>query len=199
MAKSWYILHTFTGYENKIEKTIRQYLDQRELDPEVVLEVHVPMETIEELKVGKDGKTTKKSRKVNFMPGYLLLCLELTDERETPTSQPKWKEACAKLRRIKGVTGFVGTNPNEKPRPISKAEADNLRQKMGLIKGGKPAHVKQSFNVDDEVKITDGPFATFTGVIKEVMIEKEMLKVEVQIFGRPTPVELSFLQAEKVI
>lgn len=191
MSKSWYILHTFTGYENKIEKTIRQYLDTKDIDSAVLTDVRVPMEEVVELKVGKDGKQTKKSRKVNFMPGYLLIEMDLPEMG--------WKATCNQLRRIQGVTGFVGTNPNERPRPISSDEAKNLLQKMGVIKGGKPAHVKQSFNVDDEVKITDGPFATFTGVIKEVMIEKEMLKVEVQIFGRPTPVELSFLQAEKVI
>jgi len=191
MSKSWYILHTFTGYENKIEKMIRQYLDQKEMDSSILTDVRVPMEEITELKVGKDGKQTKKSRKVNFMPGYLLLEMDLPEFG--------WNATCNQLRRIKGVTGFVGTNPNERPRPISPDEAKNLLQKMGIIKGGKPQHVKQSFNVDDTVKITDGPFATFTGVIKEVMIEKEMLKVEVEIFGRPTPVELSFLQAEKAI
>ncbi|MCQ2585329.1 MAG: transcription termination/antitermination protein NusG [Treponema sp.] len=191
MSKSWYILHTFTGYENKIERTIRQQLEEKEMDANILTDVRVPMEEITELKVGKDGKQTKKSRKVNFMPGYLLLEMDLPEM--------DWRGTCNSLRRIKGVTGFVGTNPNERPRPISADEAKNLLQKMGVIKGGKPSHVKQSFNVDDEVKITDGPFATFTGVIKEVMIEKEMLKVEVQIFGRPTPVELSFLQAEKVI
>jgi len=191
VSKSWYILHTFTGYENKIEKTIRQYLDQKEMDSNILTDVRVPMEEITEFKVGKDGKQTKKTRKVNFMPGYLLLEMDLPEFG--------WNATCASLRRIKGVTGFVGTNPNERPHPISPDEAKNLLQKMGVIKGSKPTHVKQSFNVDDEVKITDGPFQTFTGVIKEVMIEKEMLKVEVQIFGRPTPVELSFLQAEKVI
>jgi len=191
MSKSWYILHTFTGYENKIERTIRQQLEEKEMDSNILTDVRVPMEEITELKVGKDGKQTKKTRKVNFMPGYLLLEMDLPEM--------DWRGTCNSLRRIKGVTGFVGTNPNERPRPISADEAKNLLQKMGIIKGGKPSHVKQSFNVDDEVKITDGPFATFTGVIKEVMIEKEMLKVEVQIFGRPTPVELSFLQAEKVI
>lgn len=191
MSKSWYILHTFTGYENKIERTIRQQLEEKEMDANILTDVRVPMEEVTELKVGKDGKQTKKSRKVNFMPGYLLLEMDLPEM--------DWRGTCNALRRIKGVTGFVGTNPNERPRPISADEAKNLLQKMGVIKGGKPSHVKQSFNVDDEVKITDGPFATFTGVIKEVMIEKEMLKVEVQIFGRPTPVELSFLQVEKVI
>ena len=185
MAKSWYILHTYTGYENKIEKMIRQYLETKDIDSAIVTDVRVPNEEIVEI---QDGK--KKTRKNNFMPGYLLLEMDLPEF--------DWKSTTTKLRRIQGVTGFVGTNPNERPRPITPDEAKNLLQKMGAIKGEAKVHIKQSFAVGDKVKISDGPFATFTGTIKEVMTEKEMLKVEVEIFGRPTPVELSFLQAEKV-
>lgn len=186
MAKSWYILHTYTGYENKIEKMIRQYLDAKEIDPLVLTDVRVPIEEVVEI---KDGK--KKSRKNNFMPGYLLLEMDLPEF--------DWKATTTKLRRIQGVTGFVGTNPNERPRPITSDEAKNLLQKMGAIKGEAKAIVRHTSDVGDKVKISDGPFATFTGTIKEVMKDKEMLKVEVEIFGRPTPVELSFLQAEKVL
>ncbi len=186
MSKAWYILHTYTGYENKIEKTIRQYLEKNEIDSAVLTDICIPVEEIVEI---KDGK--KKTRKNNFMPGYLLVEMDLPEMN--------WKVTCNQLRRIQGVTGFVGTNPNERPRCITNDEAKNLLQRTGAIKGEKSVRVKQSFAVGDQVKISDGPFATFTGTIKEVMIEKEMLKVEVQIFGRPTPVELSFLQAEKVI
>lgn len=186
MSKSWYILHTFTGYENKIERTIRQYLETKDIDSNVVTDIRVPVEEIVEL---KDGK--KKTRKNNFMPGYLMIEMDLPEMG--------WKLTCNQLRRIQGVTGFVGTNPDVRPIPITADEARNLLTRIGAIKGEAKVHVKQSFAVGDQVKITEGPFATFTGTIKEVMIEKETLKVEVQIFGRPTPVELSFLQAEKVI
>ena len=81
--------------------------------------------------------------------------------------------------------------------PITKDEAMNLLQKSGLIKGDKQVHVRQSFNIGDIVKISDGPFASFSGTVKEINLEREKLSVEVQIFGRPTPVEVSFLQAEK--
>ena len=108
-----------------------------------------------------------------------------------------WKSICSQLRRIQGVTGFVGTNPNVRPVPISNDEAKNLLQKSGVIKGEKQIHIKQSFALGDQIKITEGPFASFTGTIKDINLEKEKLSVEVQIFGRPTPVEVGFLQAEK--
>src|SRR5574344_261122 len=109
-----------------------------------------------------------------------------------------WKATCSAIRQIQGVTGFVGTNPSDRPRPISDDEAKNLLQKSGEIKGEKPVHVKQSFAVGDQVKITDGPFATFSGTIEEVNVEKDRLRVMVQIFGRATPVEVNLLQAEKI-
>ena len=109
-----------------------------------------------------------------------------------------WKKTCSQIRRVQGVTGFVGTNPSERPRPITNDEAKNLLQKAGEIKGEKTVRVKQSFVVGDQVKITDGPFATFTGSIEDINVEKDKLRVMVQIFGRTTPVEVSLLQAEKI-
>ena len=108
-----------------------------------------------------------------------------------------WKPTCTQLRRLQGVNGFVGTDPNVRPIPISNDEAMNLLQKSGVIKGDKQVHIKQSYNVGDNVKITEGPFATFSGTVKEIFMDREKLTVEVQIFGRPTPVEVSFGQAEK--
>ncbi len=185
MSKSWYVLQTFVGHEAKIERVIRTLLDKKDLDSNVVTDVRVPLEEVVEI---KDGK--KKSKNVNFMPGYLLVELDLPDIG--------WKTTCSAIRRVQGVTGFVGTNPNERPRPISSAEAKNLLQKIGVIKSEKPVKIKQSFAVGDVVKITDGPFATFSGNIEEVNDEKDKLRVNVQIFGRATPVEVSVLQVERV-
>ncbi|QTQ12536.1 transcription termination/antitermination factor NusG [Treponema parvum] len=185
MSKQWYILHTYTGYEGKIERTLRSMLEAKEIDPAVLTNVKVPVEEIVEI---KDGK--KRSRSNKFLPGYIMLEMDLPDLG--------WKNICSKIRRVQGVTGFVGTPPDVRPRPISGDEAKNLLQKAGEIKGEKPVHVKQSFAVGDQVKITDGPFATFTGTIEEVNSEKDRLRVMVQIFGRATPVEVSLLQAEKV-
>ncbi|MBP5569128.1 MAG: transcription termination/antitermination factor NusG [Treponema sp.] len=186
MSRCWYILHTYTGYEGKIERSIRTLIEKNEIDSNVVLDVRVPVEEIVEI---KDGK--KKVRNNKFLPGYIMLEMDLPEIG--------WKETCLKLYRIQGVTGFVGNvSRNNRPIPITTDEAKNLLMKSGAIKGEKQVHVRQSFNVGDQVKITDGPFASFTGTIKEINVEKEKLSVEVQIFGRPTPVELSYLQAEKV-
>lgn len=186
MAKNWYILHTYTGYEGKIERTIRTMLEAGDLDSNIVCDVKVPVEEVVEI---KDGK--KRSRKNKFLPGYIMLELDLPDLG--------WKATCNGIRRIQGVTGFVGTNPSERPRPITADEAKNLLQKAGEIKGEKPVHIKQTFSVGDQVKITDGPFATFSGAVEEVNMEKEKLRVMVQIFGRATPVEVDLLQVEKLV
>ncbi len=185
MSKSWYILHTYTGYEGKIERTIKALLEKKDLDSAVVTDVKVPVEEVVEI---KDGK--KKTRNDKFLPGYIMIELDLPDIG--------WKATCSTLRRIQGVTGFVGTNPNERPRPISAAEAKNLLQKSGVIKGEKTVKIKQTYSVGDVVKITDGPFASFSGNIEEVNDEKNKLRVNVQIFGRATPVEVDLLQVEKV-
>lgn len=185
MAKSWYILHTYTGYEGKIERTIRTLLESKDIDPAVLTDVRVPVEELIEV---KDGK--QHSRKNKFLPGYIMLEMDLPEL--------DWKKTCTTIRRIQGVTGFVGTNPSDRPRPITADEAKNLLQKSGAIKGEKVVHVKQSFNVGDQVKITDGPFATFSGNVEEVNAEKDKLRVNVQIFGRATPVEVSLVQVEKI-
>jgi transcription termination/antitermination protein NusG len=185
MAKSWYILHTYTGYEGKIERTIRTLLESKDIDSAVVTDVRVPVEELIEV---KDGK--QHSRKNKFLPGYIMLEMDLPEL--------DWKKTCTTIRRIQGVTGFVGTNPSDRPRPITADEAKNLLQKSGAIKGEKIVHIKQSFNIGDQVKITDGPFATFSGNVEEVNAEKDKLRVNVQIFGRATPVEVGFAQIEKI-
>lgn len=184
MSRSWYILQTYTGYEGKVERVIKSMLDKKEIDSSVLLDVRVPLEEVVEI---KDGK--KKTRMNKFLPGYILLEMDLPEIG--------WKTTCSALRKIQGAGGFVGTDPNTRPRPISSDEAKNILQRSGVIKGEKAVHVRQSFNVGDVVKINDGPFASFSGTVKEINLEKEKLSVEVQIFGRPTPVEVSFLQAEK--
>ncbi|MBQ7158205.1 MAG: transcription termination/antitermination factor NusG [Treponema sp.] len=186
MAKSWYIVHTYTGYENKIERTIRQMLEAGELDSNIVSDVKVPVEEVVEV---KDGK--KRSRKNKFLPGYIMMEMDLPELG--------WKDVCGTIRHIQGVTGFVGTNPNVRPRPISTEEAKNLLQKSGDIKGEKAVRVKQNYELGDQVKITEGPFATFSGTVEEINAEKNKLRVMVQIFNRATPVEVDLLQVEKII
>ncbi len=185
MAKGWYILHTYSGYEGKIEKTIRSLIENNDLSSDVVLDVKVPVEDVVEVKDGKKKFVTKK-----FLPGYIMIELDLPDLG--------WKNTCSVIRRLQGVTGSVGTNSNERPRPISGEEAKALLQKAGEIKGEKAPRMKQNFAIGEQVKVIDGPFASFTGTIEEVNLEKNKLRVMVGIFGRATPVEVDLLQVEKV-
>jgi transcriptional antiterminator NusG len=185
MATGWYVLHTYSGYENKIEKTIRMMITMGELDKEVVRDVKVPSEEVVEV---RDGKKRTQVRK--FLPGYILIELDLPDLN--------WKATTSKIRKIQGVTGFVGTPADRKPSPLTGDEARGILQKSGEIKGERPARARQSFAAGEQVKIVDGPFESFTGTIEEVNQEKNKLKVMVGIFGRNTPVEVDLLQVEKV-
>ena len=185
MAKGWYILHTYSGYEGKIERTIRTMLESAELSSDIVLDVKVPVEEVVEVKDGKKKTITKK-----FLPSYMMIELDLPEIG--------WKDTCTKIRRIQGVTGFVGTDYKVRPRPISDEEAKSLLQKAGEIKGEKAPRMKQSFSVGEQVKIIDGAFATFSGTIEEINLEKNKLRVMVGIFGRSTPVEVDLLQVEKI-
>jgi len=187
MATGWYVLHTYSGYENKIEKTIRMMIDMGELDKEVVRDIKVPSEEVVEVKEGKKRTQTRK-----FLPGYILL------EMDLPNEEQQWKLTCSKIKKIQGVTGFVGTPANKKPNPISGDEARTILQKAGGMKGERPVRSRQTFSPGEQVKIVDGPFETFTGTIEEVNQEKNKLKVMVGIFGRNTPVEVDLLQVEKL-
>ncbi|MCR5699623.1 MAG: transcription termination/antitermination protein NusG [Treponemataceae bacterium] len=185
MAKGWYILHTYSGYENKIERTIKTMLENGDLSSEIVIDVKVPVEEVVEVKDGKKRNLTKK-----FLPGYIMIELDLPELG--------WQATCNSIRRIQGVTSFVGTDSKVRPRPISDEEAKALLQKTGEIKGEKAPKVKQTFVVGEQVKIIEGAFDSFTGTIEEVNVEKSKLRVMVGIFGRTTPVEVDFLQVEKV-
>ncbi len=184
MSKNWYILHTYSGYEQKIERTIRRLLSDGELDSNILFDIKIPTQQIIEI---RDGK--KRSVNQKLLPNYIMLEMDLPDLG--------WKATCNVIRRIQGVSGFVGTKPDERPRPISSDEAKNLLQQSGDIKGDKAVRVKQSYDIGDRVSIMDGPFKTFSGVIEEINAEKNKLRVNVQIFGRATPVEVDVMQVQK--
>jgi transcriptional antiterminator NusG len=185
MATGWYVLHTYSGYENKIEKTIRMMTEMGELDKEVVRDVKVPSEEVVEV---RDGKKRTQTRK--FLPGYILVEMDLPDLN--------WKASCSKIKKIQGVTGFVGTPADKKPQPLTGDEARSILQKSGEIKGERPVRARQSFAAGEQVKIIDGPFESFPGTIEEVNQEKNKLRVMVGIFGRNIPVEVDLLQVEKL-
>ncbi|KAF5051710.1 Transcription termination/antitermination protein NusG [anaerobic digester metagenome] len=186
MAKGWYVVHTYSGYEQKIERIINK---MRETDTDFALvctDVKVPFETVVEV---KDGVRRDVKRKI--LPGYILVELDLPDH--------SWKTWCSQIKRIQGVTGFVTPNDNAKPQPLNAAEVKSLFQKTGDLPAEKVFKPKQSFSVGEQVRIIEGPFDSFTGVIEEVNLEKARMRVSVGIFGRSTPVEVDFLQVEKIL
>ncbi len=184
MAKGWYIVHTYSGYENKVQKHIRLLMERNSLK-EHLFDVKVPSEEVVEVKEGKKRVSSKK-----FLPGYLMVEMDLPEQG--------WKETCMEIRKIPGVTGFVGSNRNQKPQPISQEEARAILAKTGEIKADRVLRPRHTFSAGEMVRIIDGPFDSFTGNIEEVNLEKGKLRVMVGIFGRSTPVEVDFLQVEKI-
>jgi transcriptional antiterminator NusG len=169
----WYVLHTYSGYENKVKKSIENRVEALDLNDRV-FEIVVP--TQEEIEI-RSGQRHTVQRKV--FPGYVLVRMLMDDET--------WYA----LRNTPGVTGFV--NVNNKPVPLSESEVQNILRGMTA----EAPKVKMSFQLGDTVRIIDGPFADFRGEIDEINQEKGKIRVLVSFFGRETPVELDFLQAEK--
>lgn len=175
-AARWYVLHVYSGFENKVAETIREKAEKRGLG-DLVEELMVPKEEIVEVKRGQRVNTER-----NFFPGYVLAKLALNDElwhvvKDTPK-----------------VSGFLGGGGN-KPMPISEKEAQRL---IAQLQDGSSPRASIVYDIGEEVKVTDGPFASFNGIVEEVDEDKQKLKVSVSIFGRATPVELEFSQVEKV-
>ena len=178
MAKQWYVIHTFSAQEDKVKKII----DKEKVkwpDHDHVGEVKVPTLEMAEMRGGK-----KKIVKKKFMPGYVFIELNMTEE------------LLKKIRDLPGVTGFVSSG--SEPQVLSEEEIQNLFTEMGEIKKEEKAAPRILFITGETVKILEGPFANFHGTIDEVNSEKGKVKVRVEIFGRSTPVELDYLQVGKM-
>ncbi len=181
MAKRWYIIHTYSGHENKVKAALEIKVKNLGLI-EDVSDVKIP--TVEVVEV-KDGKKKIKSKKV--FPGYVLVRMELNDIT--------WSV----VKGVPGVTNFVGAFGTNKPKPLSDSEVASLFDSLGgEQKTGEKAAITVDFSIGEHVKVVDGPFNNFTGVVEEVYPEKGRLKVKVEIFGRGTPVDLDFLQVGKI-
>ncbi len=175
MAKRWYIIHAYSNFEKKVAESIREHAKQRGLS-HLFEEIMVPIEKVVEVRRGRKVDTERK-----FFPGYVLAKVDLTDE------------AFHLIKNTPKVTGFLGAG--DKPQPISDAEAARiLHQVQEGIERPKPS---VSFEVGEQVRVSDGPFASFNGTVEEVDDARSRLKVAVSIFGRATPVELEFGQVEK--
>jgi transcriptional antiterminator NusG len=154
----------------------------------VCTDVKVPFETVIEV---KDGAKREVKRKI--LPGYILVEMDLP--------QDAWKGWCFQIKRIQGVTGFLSSDDDKMkpPLPLSVNEVKGIFQKTGDLPTEKVFKPKQTFSVGDHIKIIEGPFESFTGVVDDVNSEKARLRVSVGIFGRSTPVDVDFLQVEKVV
>ena len=184
MAKGWYVLHVYSGYEKRVEDGINQVIQNGDLNG-VLFQIKVPVKDVSTVKAGK-----KKVQQVKVFPGYVLLEMDL--------ERGSWQTVYPIIKNMNGVTGFVGANKTKKPFPISQDEVRSLLQNVSENKVDVFAKSKYDYKHGETVKIIDGPFNTFTGTIEEVSLERSKLKVMVGIFGRSTPVELDFSQVEKV-
>ncbi|MCQ2452657.1 MAG: transcription termination/antitermination protein NusG [Oscillospiraceae bacterium] len=167
----WYVLHTYSGYENAVKTTIEKAIINRKMQ-DLIFEVNIPMETVTE--IGDNNQTKTVERKV--FPGYVLIKMILTDE--------SW----LLVRNTRGVTGFVGSA--NKAIPLTEEEV--------LALGVEKREIKVGFELGNKVKVTDGPLEGFYGVVDEIEIDKSRVRVIVSMFGRETPVDLEFDQVESV-
>ena len=175
-GKQWFIVHTYSGFEDRVKETLRQRAEALDMG-EAIGEIKVPTETIVEYRSGKKKETERK-----FFPGYILVEMEMSDA------------AWHLVKNTPKVTGFVGSG--KRPTPLSQDEVDKiLEQVVSAKEKPKPKYI---FDKSEPVKIIDGPFNNFTGVVEEVNLDRNTLKVMVTIFGRQTPVELDFSQVQKL-
>ncbi|MEG6617517.1 transcription termination/antitermination protein NusG [Peptococcaceae bacterium 1198_IL3148] len=174
MNKSWYVVHTYSGYENKVKANLERRIESMNME-EKIFRILVPMEDEVEIKNGK-----KKIAKKKVFPGYVLVEMIMTDD--------SWYV----VRNTPGVTGFVGSG--SKPIPLSEEEVKSILRQMGE----EEPRTKVNFSVGEKVKVINGPFEDFVGEIEEIYPDKGKLRVMVSMFGRETPIELDFSQIEKI-
>jgi len=176
MSKRWYVVHAYSGFEQQVKRLLEEHIKRSGLG-EFFGDILVPTEEVVEM---RDGQRRKSDRK--FFPGYVLVDMEMNDET--------WHL----VKSVPKVMGFIG-GTSDRPAPISEREANEILDRVQ--EGVDKPRPKILFEPGELVRVTDGPFNDFSGVVEEVNYEKSRLRVEVSIFGRSTPVELEFAQVEK--
>lgn len=177
MEKRWYVVHTYSGYENKVKTNLEMRVESMKMTDKI-FRVLVPQEETTEIKDGKKKTVMRKK-----FPGYVLVEMIMTDD--------SWYV----VRNTPGVTGFIGSyGGGSKPTPLLTEEVNALLKQMGV----EEPKVDVDFKLHEHVKVTEGPFANFSGVIEEIYADKQKVKVRVNMFGRETPVEVDFSKVEKM-
>ena len=174
----WFVIHSYAGYENRVKGNLENRIQSLNME-DFIFQIEVPKEEITEIKNGQRKQVTR-----NVFPGYVLVRMDLTDESWTV------------VRNTPGVTGFVGHGHN--PNPLTFSEVEAILAPRPLKKSERPQIKVVDFEIGESVTVMDGPFATLPASISEIMPEQAKLKVLVSIFGRETPVELSFSQVQKI-
>ncbi len=176
MTKRWYVIHAYSGFEGRVKQSLQDYVKRAGME-DLFGDVMVPTEEVVEMRGGQQRKSERK-----FFPGYVLVNMELTDDT--------WHL----VKSVPKVMGFIG-GTGDKPAPIPDAQADAILQRVQ--EGVEKPRPKVLYEPGEVVRVVDGPFTDFNGVVEEVDYEKNRLKVSVLIFGRSTPVDLEFSQIEK--
>ena len=177
VGKHWYIVHTYSGFENKVKESLEQRVAAYGLQEDIG-EVLIPTEDIVEKRGGREVKSARR-----FFPGYILVEMNMTDH------------AWHVVKNTPKVTGFLGSMG--KPQPISEAEAARMLNSKEQAAAAPKQKMKVDYEIGDSVKVLDGPFASFNGIVEELDFDRSCVKVSVSIFGRATPVELEFEQVER--
>jgi transcriptional antiterminator NusG len=185
MAKRWYVVHAYSGFEHQVERTLKERIARASMQDKFG-DVLVPTEEVIEMRGGQKRRSERK-----FFPGYVLVQIETNHEGKAPTIDD---ESWHLIKETPKVMGFIGGTA-DRPLPIKDSEADAILQRVQ--DGVEKPRPKVLFEPGEMVRVTDGPFNDFNGVVEEVNYEKSRLRVAVLIFGRSTPVELEFGQVEK--
>ena len=175
MSKRWYVVHAYSGFEKQVKRSLEERIELANLQ-DLFGDILVPTEEVVEMRAGQKRKSSRK-----FFPGYVLVHMELDDE--------SWHL----VKSVPRVLGFIG-GTKERPAPITQKEADRILQRLADTDKPKP---KTLFEPGEVIRVIDGPFADFNGVVEELDYDKNRIKVSVLIFGRSTPVDLEFGQVEK--
>lgn len=177
MAKRWYVVHTYSGYENKVRESLESARNGEDPAAKRIHQILIPTEDVAEIRDGRKTVSTKK-----MYPGYILVEMDLDDD--------SWYL----VKNTPGVTGFVG--PGRSPSPITADEVERIMRQMTETE--ETPRPKVSYNMNERVRVIEGPFSNFSGTVAEINPERGRLKVMIDILGRQTSVELDFLQVEKI-